>query len=312
MKKRGFTLIELIVVIGILGLLMATLVHYITGGTESARSAQCKTNLKNLHSAFVAVAANDTEYNHYPLAGSAEHMTMSIGQSGGKAHYYEQKGWVSWYSNGAYKNSPSTSVAQGEWVTTAYDTGDRAMYAMTNGAVWSVMGASAESFRCPNHVKAWNARGEKTPPNWSYACNAWFGGDGKVGTGLSSASWGRSVKNTQSDNQKHNLNADKRLLFAELQWSDFEGLQPDFSSSGHKNDGTLHYRGSCKGIEAEAIGFNHKSGDGRDTVAHIVYLSGAVDEITWKDQDLKELTKWLCEASNVAMDPGSDKYKEMK
>ena len=72
--KKAFTLIELIVVVGILVVLVGTLVAALSGGTDAARAARCLTNLKNL-----ATACNSYAMAHqvYPLAGSVE--TRSLG-----------------------------------------------------------------------------------------------------------------------------------------------------------------------------------------------------------------------------------------
>ncbi len=48
MRKQGFTLIELVVVIAIIALLAALLLPAITKAREAARSAQCQSNLKNI------------------------------------------------------------------------------------------------------------------------------------------------------------------------------------------------------------------------------------------------------------------------
>ncbi|MEC7500872.1 MAG: prepilin-type N-terminal cleavage/methylation domain-containing protein, partial [Planctomycetota bacterium] len=52
-QRAGFTLVELLVVIAIIGILASMLMPAINSARESARSAQCGNNVRNL-----AVAAN--------------------------------------------------------------------------------------------------------------------------------------------------------------------------------------------------------------------------------------------------------------
>ena len=300
--KRAFTLLELLVVIGIIGVLVASLVHFVTGGMEASRAAQCKANLKNLAEAVGNCMAADTDYHRYPLAGSLEHMNVGYIQSGSANNskcYWEQSGWISWNSNGAYRNGPKNHVANMSWFTSCYEQ-DRETrhYCLTNGALWSAMSASSPSYVCPNHPRVM----KEANPAWSYVMNAYFGWDTTMGRGPRDF-WGQTT---------NGLRADKRLLFAEIQWTDYTGDKPEANSSpGTKYDGVLQYRGCGGNAEAEAIGFNHKTG--RDVVAHVVYADAHVDEIGWKDgQDLQELTKWLCEAKDVAYDAGAGKYEEVK
>jgi prepilin-type N-terminal cleavage/methylation domain-containing protein/prepilin-type processing-associated H-X9-DG protein len=61
--KRGFTLIELMVVIALLGLLMALLLPAIQAARESSRVTACRNNLKQLG---IALINYETVHKHFP------------------------------------------------------------------------------------------------------------------------------------------------------------------------------------------------------------------------------------------------------
>src|SRR5438552_8058197 len=65
--RRAFTLVELLVVIGIIALLISILLPSLNRARESANSLRCSSNLRQLGAAFV-LHANDHR-NYYPLAG---------------------------------------------------------------------------------------------------------------------------------------------------------------------------------------------------------------------------------------------------
>lgn len=62
-KSRGFTLVELLVVIAIVGILVSLLLPALSSVRESARSASCKSNLKQLG---LAIKMYDSAKGHYP------------------------------------------------------------------------------------------------------------------------------------------------------------------------------------------------------------------------------------------------------
>ena len=63
-NNRGFTLIELITVIAICSILMAMIGYGVIYAKEKARSAKCKSNLRNL--ALATLAYTSENYDTFP------------------------------------------------------------------------------------------------------------------------------------------------------------------------------------------------------------------------------------------------------
>lgn len=300
--KKAFTLIEMLVVIGIIGILMSVLIVHVMGGTESARAVQCLSNLGNLAR---AVQQYGSGHNHYPLAGSVERMYVNETNLGVVKEVYEEiPGWISWNSRGAYTdNGKSPNHASGQsFFTSAYcDKDDEREYCLTNGALWKCMNGSTSCYTCPNHLKNKEVLKLKRGPCWSYVMNSYFKYDDSIGSRAKSGwFYGHEFMKVER--------ADRKLLFAELQWENYiSGNAPDFGTgAGIKNDCTLQYD------RDELIGFNHKSG--RDKVAHVVFADGHTDKILLpkgglSTGDLKNLTRWLCTGKDFSFD--GKRYKEL-
>ena len=67
-RRRGFTLVELLVVIGIIAVLLGILVPVLAGARDRARTVQCASNIRQVMFAMMAYA-NDRE--DYPLSDDA-------------------------------------------------------------------------------------------------------------------------------------------------------------------------------------------------------------------------------------------------
>lgn len=65
-KEPGFTLVELLVVISIIGILIALLLPAVTSIRESARRTTCR---NNLHQIGVAALGHVEKYGYYPSSG---------------------------------------------------------------------------------------------------------------------------------------------------------------------------------------------------------------------------------------------------
>jgi len=273
--KKAFTMIELIVVIGILGILMAVLIGTFSGSTESARAAKCLSNMRNL---AMGVQSVGMSAGYYPYAGSFD----QYHGTGSNRKTVQARGWIGWSSSGP----------GGKYVS-PYDKDLTAReFCITNGSIWSSMHGSRDSYVCPSHARY--AKDKRLgDPLWSYAMSAYFEWASKSTPRYQGHS-GRKYRSFRR--------SDRHLLFAELPFATAETGSHSVFQSGHTsggantaNDPILQYRG-CEGSGDEAMGFNHK--DGKNTIGHVCFADGHVEKFrvpkNFSDSDAKELTKWLC------------------
>ena len=301
--KSAFTLLEMLVVIGIIGVLMGVIISQFGGATESAKAVQCETNMKNLVTAIHACALENTD-GHIPAAESF--WWQDVNHKNLKWTYPRRIGWIS----GSEKNSPGNASKVTYQPVSFNDSKDTVFYALTNGAsgaMWKAMKADRSSYQCPVHAEAVR-KATGTPPGWSYAMNQVFGyqDDKRNGTW-----WGQShqssvvIKRKDYKSERH-CSPEKVLMFAELQCADINEPGYDridaskfLKASGEMGDPVLKYS------DGETIGFNHKVGK-RGYSGHVAFADGHVERLAYPRSgsglSLKDLTEKLCRGHEITYD----------
>lgn len=273
--KKAFTLVELLVVIGIISILAGILIAALSGSGESAKAVKCLTNMKNISNAIHAQGMGGM----FPLAGSvdvyATDMQTSNNKGIGVAH-----GWIGWQSD-----------QQGSGYISPYSSDEELRRkCFENGAIWKAVSANSSVYVCPVHreiVKKQLGSSLPNGPAWSYVVNARFGWMYKSSPFI-------HTPQQQYDTMKR---SDRVLLLAELPFLKNYVQDPTFNSGAAKeNDPILQYR-NCEGGGQEVMGFNHKQGK-RDIYAHVCFADGHTEKFKLPKNanvgNLTDLTQWLC------------------
>lgn len=306
LKKSGFTLVELLVVISIIGILSAALITQVSKMRDTARTLKCKANLRNLGQAALNYAVDNMQL---PWAGSHEDVYTVRGgsrQGGFKRYVSLRKGWVDWTLDASVENWPkeyndnASFSGAGRMVTKMY--GRAGYLSVTNGTLWGYMGRDLSLYVCESHKSQAKSKLGITETIYrSYFMNDYFGYN-KDNYPLLLGSTHRDVLlNSLSDRGS----AASLLLFAEMPVTG-EG------DANRVRDGVIEavISGYNDGADTkttplrEWIGFNHTVG--KRKVAHVVYADGHVDVIhsgsgLTVDQ-MKGLTYFLCNGYELPKD----------
>ena len=300
--KRAFTLIELLIVIGIIAILAGVLLGNYSGITNRVRAAKCQTNMRNLAQAVGSYLV----CGRYPYAGTAEYIQTTGGTDNQGLEIREFKGWVSADTRGIEYPIPGNNPANPTPISYANGDFETVNYAITNGAIWEAVGMNKDCYLCPVHVEACRKQGVRQP-GWSYQMNGYFGFGG--GALLTSDSYIEAASVTR---------ADRLLLFAEIPAlsptaKDVRKAKvelPEPNLTGGNGDpamcGCLISKTTASGSPGAngggnvSIGFNHVRG--RDIVGHVAFADGHVEALVApKNGNFADLTDWLCQGLDIVI-----------
>jgi len=134
-RKKGFTLIELMIVIAIIAILAAVLVPNFMRAREASRLTACKSNLKNISTA-VETYSNDWDGLYPGGTGGLGKTAISAVAAGSLQNDYVQKRTVCPTQKGEYFFTQSASIRY-----------------------WIYCPASIKGGSTPQHVKAGGKKG---------------------------------------------------------------------------------------------------------------------------------------------------------
>ena len=132
-RRAGFTMVEIIVVMGIIAILVAVMLPMLSGNRDSALAAQCKNNMRNLAQGVLARAQANT-YGHFPSAGYYRYID-GVDVKEKKPIYAPHRPWISNKGDVKVLNSRLTRTDAGSVVSFA-DSEEDTRTAITNGAIW--------------------------------------------------------------------------------------------------------------------------------------------------------------------------------
>ena len=316
-NKSGFTLIEMIVVLAVIGTLLGVVIAQFGGATESALAAKCEANLKNLATAAHTCAQAEAN-GHFPAAGSFWYVAFSH-KGSGSISYPRRIGWISGSEKDSKNNESKVSFSPiAFWDEKKPDADGSAFYAITNGArgeMWREV-KSQTCYQCPIHARAMRKKTGMLP-SWSYCMNREFGiqdddrGSGWWGQTLTGITIRKIIDKKRNKYKDFHPDHSKVLMFAEFQAIDinqagYDHVKAELRPGIDQSDAILDYR------KKECIGFNHQT-EKRRLSGHVAFADGHVEKLNCpKSQGLsrQELTRALCRGHSISYNGKTGGYTD--
>ena len=180
-KRNGFTLVELLIVVAIIGILASILAPKLFGAMNGAKEQHCRNNLRQLQAAVVNYASD--QGGNLPFAQSYEVYYVPTDT------WYERRGWVSWVPSNPkddidslWRDDPHNPHSSE--LSDDLGCGDSAVFAIENGTLFDYVG-DPRSYFCPVtalNPQKWTrvlsgaqASGDSADVRRTYAMNPFFG-----------------------------------------------------------------------------------------------------------------------------------------
>lgn len=276
MTRHGFTMIELLVVVAIIGILAAALLPTFSHVREVGYASRCESNLKNLAHGVINFANDHDGYMPYATARE-RYDTWS-------ERYWEQIGWVNWVRRdraGRDEFTPGRHRHQGRdpWnhersqrdlFESAQWWGEPARRSIREGSLWPYVRRDFSVYLCPRFRRRENfgdvSNNDMTrDPVRSYVMNSWFSNQRRL----------------QHIEATHNIQPSRLLLFADMQPRRMiDGVQvcAEWCTSGTRRawDGALDPGNAGQARPTQSIGVVHR---GR---AQVVFVDGHVESFEFR------------------------------
>lgn len=100
-SSRAFTLVELLVVIGIIAVLVGILLPTLGRVRDAARDTKCKANLKQLATAAITYTAENRGSWPWGFTASLQNIPANVGQAASMSNATNRsfaQGWISWFT----------------------------------------------------------------------------------------------------------------------------------------------------------------------------------------------------------------------